>query len=369
MKQYRVHTSIETHRAWSVFPPELQMTIVQLAGALAHKKDVRALLDDFRAGISALETAVIVRAGDEIRQLAGIHGPKEEQLSGATGVLAGLGAVFAKAGHSGQGRAFQALETIPGMSVFLQFHGDGRVRQAALEAMTGPPQSAFEFAAIAARLNDWVPQVRDAAVRYASVQFAQTGARVVAAAAFYLLVHAEKPGRWGGREKALIRDTVNRKDVLQVLCGRLLGPAPGAAGMVLLHLLREPVFDDWLERLARSARLPDVRAIALGTLLSGRARWPAGYDRQWIDKRYGLSRRVRTFGERRVEHRLDVAELMARAAGDRAVRVRKTAADCLILLRADATPGMDELAGKLARDKAASVRSRANYYLVQRGLA
>ena len=67
------------------------------------------------------------------------------------------------------------------------FHPNGYVREAALDSLNNPPTSPFFFAALAWRLNDWVPAVRQAAQRCAERVLYRTAADVAATAALYLL--------------------------------------------------------------------------------------------------------------------------------------------------------------------------------------
>jgi hypothetical protein len=98
-------------------------------------------------------------------------------------------------------------------------------------------------------------------------------------------------------------------------------------------------------------------------LIKHRARWPAGYGYEWIDKRFGFRRRVPRFEQRPIDHQIDIEKLLAQGAHDRAVVVRKVVTQSLIDLRHDLSSAMTRIGSSLSEDKASSVRSRAEFYL------
>ena len=67
----------------------------------------------------------------------------------------------------------ERLLLTPGLASLFIFHRNGRVREAALARLSGGLPNPFLFAAVAWRLNDWVPQVRAAAVCCARRVFAE----------------------------------------------------------------------------------------------------------------------------------------------------------------------------------------------------
>lgn len=83
-----------------------------------------------------------------------------------------------------------------------------------------------------------------------------------------------------------------------------------------------------------------------------------GHEYQWVDKTVRLRRRVPKFEKRPLDHELDKEKLIAEAARDRAVAVRKVATRGLIDLRK-----MIEVGKLLSKDVATSVRCRAEFYL------
>lgn len=260
-----------------------------------------------------------------------------------------------RAGH------LAALAASPELAHLYVFHADGFVRGAAIRALSAPPASAFEIAAIALRLNDWVAQVRQAARDYAERTFASITPDVVAAAAEHLLTQMEVRRRWSAEDRDILTALFERADAVAAMSKRLMETRSGPAARHTRQLLRNPAIDTYLPALAASSHLTSVRAVALDALIMRRARWIAGFERQWIDKRYGRSRRVPAFAERGIAHELDVEALVAKAARDRATAIRKVACAWLIARMDTLSPVMRGLVAELADDTTPSIRERARF--------
>lgn len=260
-----------------------------------------------------------------------------------------------RAGH------LAALGQAPALAHLYVFHADGYVREAAIRSLTVPPASAFEIAAIALRLNDWVAEVRGAARDYAERTFSGIAPEVAAAAAEHLLTQIELRRRWSEEDRASLIALFARAEVVAAIAGRLMQMRTGPAATLLRQTLRNPGIDALLPELARHAHLTSVRAIALDALVMRRARWVTGFERQWIDKTYGISRRVPVFAERPIVHGLDVEALVAEAARDRATAVRKVACAWLIANMSELPPAVHDLVAALAEDKTPSIRERARF--------
>lgn len=256
-----------------------------------------------------------------------------------------------------------ALAHEPRLAPLYIFHRDGWLREAALGAWSHAPASALEFAAIAQRLNDWAPPVRRAALLCAERFFPVTPASVVAGAAPFLFEHAGYRQRWGVDERTVLDAALYRPDVLEALADWLTRPSQGRVGIILRQAMRRPGIDAALPKLARNARPPAVRAIALEALVLGRAQWHIGYRYEWIDKRYGLRRRVPEYAERPVERSPSLTELLSAGASDKAPSVRRMVGRLLLQLADEGTSTHVEIAQRLATDKVASVSAIGDYYL------
>lgn len=257
------------------------------------------------------------------------------------------------------------LELRPTLGRLLVFHRDGHVRELALATLGAPATSPFAVAAIAYRLNDWAAPVRAAAEDCARRVFPATVPTIIAPAAFALLTRRRDWKRWGAGSTAL-EEAFFRADVVAELAAMVATARLGPIGRVLRGALERPPIDRHLMRLARTAFLPDVRALAFRCLVEGRASWQVGYRSEWVDKVYGLSRRVPVVETRPVERFMPPEVLIDEAARDRSAMVRRVAADGVVARRRD-LPNLDALIALLAQDPSGPVRERIGFVVRERG--
>ncbi len=248
-----------------------------------------------------------------------------------------------------------------GLEYLFIFHRDGRLREAALLKVTGGLPTPFLLAAILWRLNDWAKPVRDAAVRCAKRSFPVTDPAVVARTATALLVRQVSWGRWRD-ERTVLNDAFARDDVAEHLAQLLIQDVTGPLASVLRYGLRSPSLDRHLNRIAFEAAQPSVRAVALNSLINGKAEWPAGYAWKWIDKSMGLRRRVTVFDDRNLSVAFSREDLIARGIDDRSAVVRRIALTGIIRHMPGTQKGR-EYASKLVGDRSPSVRERAEFIL------
>ncbi len=347
----------------SVLTEQLQRDIVALSNSARDGGEVHASLASYITAINALPASAVIRASQEIRttgELYRIWEPPSGRLSSFSDWLE---FVSGKPRKSMLDRQLAALSDSPSLAYLFIFHGDGRIREAALRGLDEPPAGSFAFASLAYSLNDWVEQVREAALHAIERLFPRTSADIIAEAAFFLLPQKQHLKRWGDRERQYLDAALYRPDVLQTLADRLMQRPTGRVGRVLRQALRHPGLDEALPRLARDAALPHIRAIALETLIRRRATWNIGHSYEWIDKRFNLRKRVPRFDQRPIEHRLDIEMLLAEGAGDHASAVRKVVAQLLIDLRHTLSPAMKRVGHALSEDESSAIRSRAAYFL------
>ncbi len=249
----------------------------------------------------------------------------------------------------------------PGLEYLFIFHRDGRLREAALLKITGGLPSPFLFAAILWRLNDWATPVRQAAARCAVRSFPATEPAVVARTAAELLVRQRTWRRWQ-EERSILDEVFGRSDVAAELANLMTAETTGPQASTLRYALRTPALDDHLEKLAFRAVQPSVRALALGTLIDGKAEWPSGTAWRWIDKSMGLRRRETIFDHRLLATTSPRHVLIQRGISDRSAAVRKVALTGIIrhLL---GTAESRVLAAPLAYDRSSSVQDKARFIL------
>ncbi len=254
----------------------------------------------------------------------------------------------------------QMLEKWPSLAPLFIFHRDGYAREAALNLLSDAPASPFFLAALAWRLNDWAAPVRNAARRYAERVLPITAAQVIADTAPFLLDRWYHWGRWGVDDTTNLYESLGRSDVAIILARRFCENATGPLGKQLQYALRGPSLDQYLPSLFRDATQPSVRAVALKTLMRRRASWPIGYGREWIDRRFNLSRRVTLFAHRDIDLSFPVENLIREGIRDRSVVVRRIAVSALILHRAS-FPNIDEAVASIANDPNKTIRERATF--------
>jgi hypothetical protein len=264
-------------------------------------------------------------------------------------------------GHNRQKVAHIAMQSFPEAAWILSFDGDGYIREAALRRLSGPAHSSGRFIAIALRLNDWVPQIRAEAVNAASKIWPVTSAAIIAEAAPYLLKQRFIWRRWHEQERVLLDGTLWRHDVAAHLGQLFMNGMVGPLGSILRHALRFPSYDEQLVDLAFGAKLAAVRAVALKTLVDRRATWVIGHGWAWVDKVYGLRRRIPLLEHRNVSAS-EPEMLIRKGLADTSAQVRKIAISALIEHAAD-MPDTVEIAERLIHDPSPAVRDRANFLL------
>lgn len=349
------HPDLFTYRKKSVLPEDVQRLARDLGVSFQRKAVSAEQVSSFRSILQNLPAESVPRGAFEIREIAQMnmgYGHREP---------VGLGSNFLQALGLKRMNGETLLREFPDLGWLLMFHGSGYVRQAAMEALTTSPSCPFEVAAVVYRLNDWVGNVRTASMAYARKFLVTASAEVISESAFFLLPQMNHLNRWDDQALSIVQESIYRTDVLDEMRQQFLAPRRGKVGQSLRLILQRADFDVHLEKLALDARLPTVRSIAAETLLMERARWFVGHHREWVNKVYGITRRVADFETRRTEVDVIVMDVLQSAARDRSSVVRRIAADFLIAKRENLTTEMAEISDVLRNDKSSSVRSRIDF--------
>lgn len=329
----------------------------QLAAAICDNRD-QLPVDDGLALLAALPPEAIVRATAAVR----VHGALQTFWSEPTYASRS----WLSAHQTARARHLAALARMPDLAQLFVMHGDGYVREAALAALINPPATPFAICALVYALNDSVTEVRSAAAQAASRLLPVASSEVVAAAAGFLLQQRRRLTRWGLREPAIVSQTLLRADVAEAMRLRLMQNCEKRPIVLLQEAMRTPALDHALVEIATHATLGSVRAVALAAVLRRAARHRSGYTREWIDKRYGLERRVPAFEERPIHIVVDDEKLLLTASADRAAVVRKVVASRIIELTPSVTPDLDAVMLRYATDSSRGVREKAAWFLKQR---
>jgi hypothetical protein len=165
-----------------------------------------------------------------------------------------------------------------------------------------------------------------------------------------------------GDEHQPLFEAFNRNDVAACLASLLIQGRTGPMSTTLRYALRTSAIDVHLDDIARDAVQPSVRAVALETLIEGRAKWPAGYGWEWIDKSMGLGRQVTIFDHRALDVVPSRDLLISRGIRDRSPVVRRVALDGVMRHMLSTREGQD-CAALLAEDRSPPVRERAAFIL------
>jgi hypothetical protein len=351
--------------ATPVLPPSLSAKLTAL-GKQPARSEAHHALDEILAELANLPAHSIVRASREIATSAylGSWQPEKRPIQivptpGAPSLQVQL--LKYRLGLERVPSDKELLAANPNFAWLFLFHPSGYIREAALDTIVTPPTSAFFFAALAWRLNDWVRPVRQAAERCAARVRHRTTAEVTANAALYLLDRRLVWGRWADEATALDR-AFERRDVIEALTVQLQELSTGPLAACLRHALRYPNVDEHLPAVAARAVQPSVRAVAYQCLTSGKATWSVGFEWMWIDKVYGLRRRIPKLAMRDIRRSRPAAEFIREAAHDKSPFVRKVAADALIAARSQ-LPDEAALIVHLAKDRSSAIRSRADFML------
>lgn len=334
-----------------ILPKDLHETLRTIAAGLRAGRVLQPDLNTVIAFLGALPPDTIVRSASEIAEAAG--------LDHRTSPLRMLPWWQPRPPSD-----HDLLRDMPALAYLFLFHRDGRLREAALKSFDDGLGSPFFFTAIAYRLNDWADVVRAAAVSCAERVFPKTNATVIAAAGIYLLKQRRDWKRWGS-ESAVLETALFRPDVADCLANTFRTARSGPMGTLLRRASQSPAMDRHLDSLSTDAFLPSVRAVALRSLIEGCINWPIGHERQWIDKRYGLYRRVPVFDQREISRPRELEALIGQGANDRSAAVRKVSAAGL-LQHHKSLSDPDGIIARLTTDRSSAVRERIAFILKER---
>lgn len=309
-----------------------------------RKGDIRpAVLDGVEKALSALPARSVVWASSKVPREAGlwIQHPPPVSLPGWLTADS------------------RALKRQPRLALPFLFHFSGHIREAALHTFEAGLASPFHVAAIAYRLNDWVPEVRAAAVAAIGRTFPGTHPAILADAATFLLPAMRDWGRQD-QENGFLEQTLLTPAVRDALFDQLMSTRSGPAAWLLRFLLIRSDFDGRLLDLGRKARLASVRALAMRALIESETRWHVGWRKQWTPDK--AVQRIKVWASRPIAAPAPTIDLIRIAAADRSALVRKTAADGLIA-QPDLVKNLSDLVRQLAADRNRGLRERAEFIL------
>ena len=240
---------------------------------------------------------------------------------------------------------------------------DGYEREKTLRTISGPAPNAFFFSLALRRLNDWVPQVREAARSGLPMLAGETRPDHVVDALCIALANWSSWGRAESADKRVLLDIAARRDIAGALKDRLISSTFGPMPTLFAQLGRIPVLDDFLGEIAEKAKQPAVRARAYRSQFEGRMVWIEGREWEWIDVRYCEGRLKAVVAERKLDTSASTMALLRKSAQDRSSLVRRVAAEFLIRDLEKIGNEARSLAEQFASDPSGPVSERGRFAL------
>jgi hypothetical protein len=336
-----------------IYDEEQQKALMSVAGLACGRRPSRRDLDRADVALCATDLEALAQAEAQIRELATlrpVYRPRFDWLR------------FRRA--SRRFRPNTDFTQLPSLARLYLFHSDGYQREAACNAISSLNGSAFILCALYARANDWVPQVRNAA-RDALDRLLPTASRSVLMAALpFLLVRITAWERLDDKTE-LMSDLMSSPAARAAVFEYLMETQYGPVARVFRIALTETFLDTRLLELGQHATSVEVRCVALETLLFKSAKRRVGYTHLWVDKSFGLKRRIPKFVERAITEDRDAGSLLRSMLSNKSARIRKLAADYLIQRGSDGLEA-DEIA-LFMRDSNPGVAERIRFYLRREG--
>lgn len=240
---------------------------------------------------------------------------------------------------------------------------DGYRREKALRTISEKVPNKFFLALVLRRLNDWVPQVRQAAQDALAKVLVNTEPSYVADVLCFTLSHWSSWQRIDDSNRKTLLDTLANKEISRYVKLKLINSAAGPLASILSEIGRTDALDDNLEEIATSAIQPSLRAKAYRSLLEGKMSWFEGREWEWIDRRYNKGRMIPILAERTLSRRVPLLPTLLLASNDRSSIVRRVAAEILIKELDKLGCDSSVLADKFAIDRAAAVAERGKFAL------
>lgn len=240
---------------------------------------------------------------------------------------------------------------------------DGYRREKALRALSGPAPNTFFFSLAVRRLNDWVPQVRDAAREKLPELARLTNPMYVVEALIVALSNWNSWGRIEEVDKRIILQIICEKEIANSLRSKLILSASGPMPSLFAQLGRTSMLDGHIEEIASFAVQPSVRAKAYRSLFEGRIVWIEGRKWEWTDIRYCKGRLKPIVAERKLDIETPLLELLILSSKDPSSIVRRVSAEILIRELGNLDSAARVLAEKFASDKSPPVSERGEFAL------
>lgn len=240
---------------------------------------------------------------------------------------------------------------------------DGYKREKTLRTLIGGAPNSFFFSLALRRLNDWVPQVRDAAREKLPLIVERSCPHDIAEALSVVLPNWNTWGRIQEEDKAILLEIISKADIGDELKKKIISSSSGPMSYVLSQICRTPVLDESLDEIAANAIQPSVRARAYRNQFDSRVTWLEGRKFEWTDIRFCKGRVKPVIGERRINVEKGFKELLEDSSNDASSIVRRVAAEFLIRELENMGDESLQFANKFCSDKSAAVAERGRFAL------
>lgn len=238
---------------------------------------------------------------------------------------------------------------------------DGYKREKTLRTLSGAAPNIFFFSLIVRRLNDWVPQVREAA-REKLLEIAKaTNPEVVVESLCIALSNWNSWGRIEEADKKVLLQIICEEQIADLLRSKLILSTSGPMPFLFSQLGRTPILDGKIKEIAGLSIQPTVRAKAFRSLFEGRIAWIEGRKWEWTDIRYCKGRIKPIISERKVNVQTPLLDLLKMSADDRSPIVRRVSAEFLIQELENLGVVAREFAEKFASDRSEAVAERGRF--------
>ena len=244
------------------------------------------------------------------------------------------------------------------------FSWDGYSREKSLRSLNGPAPNSFFIALSLRRLNDWVPEVRAAAREQLPPIIERSSPTHIVDALSATLGNWESWGRMKEPDKEALFQILVSEHTFEAFIHHISSSTSGPMASILSQLGRSATTDRYLSEIAKNAIQPSVRAKAYRSQLEGKMKWLEGREWKWIDKRYGIRRRVPKLSERTLTENTPFKETLHAASADDSSIVRRVAAELLIRnLEVLGTESSLAYARDFASNSSSSVSERGRFAL------
>lgn len=252
--------------------------------------------------------------------------------------------------------------------VLFLFSSNGFEREAAAISLNGSLNNPFEVLTLADLTNNWVKEVREAAIAAIDRTLAETPFEYLVDAAEVILPLAQYWQRWPDETRDRLMGYLANETVITSLANRILNKQADPPDRLLKTILRYPAVDRWLLAMWQDNSLRStVRSLALNTLLRREARWKTGKtERQWIDKPMGKSRWVPIMTSRPVQFPTEQTELISGALSESKTAVLKVVLQATIEMEFETIEHLERIR-ELSESPKASVAERAKFILRKHG--